>query len=79
MDETRFYKLLADVLHGDVEHKEWLTESFNAAWNNQPVPLPRGSGTKDRLYVELLASQKTVALLAKDNEELKELLKTKGI
>lgn len=53
ISKEAFFQLLKDVLHGDQEHKNWLTEAFHAAWNETPVPLPRGSGTKDRLYREI--------------------------
>lgn len=53
MSEQQFFQLLSDVLHGDQEHRDWLTEAFNAAWEGKEVPSPRGSGTKDRLYREI--------------------------
>jgi hypothetical protein len=72
MKEEEFYKLLSDVLHGDQEHRDWLTEAFNAAWERKPVPLPRGSGTKDRLYNELLDTQRKLSQALKEIEQLKE-------
>ena len=53
ISKDKFFKLLEDVLHGDEEHCEWLTEAFNCAWEGKEVPPPRGSGTKDRLYREI--------------------------
>jgi hypothetical protein len=47
-------KYLDGVLHGDEEHREWLTEATYAFFSeDKPVPPPRGSGTKDRLYKEI--------------------------
>jgi hypothetical protein len=72
MSKGEFDNLLANVLHGDAEHKQWLTDAFNAAWEGNPVPPPRGSGTKDRLYNELIATQARVAELVNELEELRE-------
>jgi hypothetical protein len=33
------------VLHGDDEHKAWLTEAAEAFISNKPLPSPRGKGT----------------------------------
>lgn len=44
------------IAHGDAEHRTWLREAILNFYNDEPVPTPRGSGTKDRLY--------------KDNEKL---------
>ena len=45
---------LDGVLHGDEEHREWLTEATYNFWkHNKDIPTPRGSGTKDRLYREI--------------------------
>jgi hypothetical protein len=71
INKIQFDKLLQDVLHGDEEHKQWLTDAFNAAWNGTPVPPPRGSGTKDRLYNELILAQARIATLALELEELR--------
>lgn len=47
-------KFLDGILHGDEEHREWLTEAtYNFFINNEPMGTPRGSGTKDRLYQEI--------------------------
>ena len=51
--KTKYFQLLEDILHGDEEHMEWLTEAFHCAWESKHVPSPRGSGTKDRLYREI--------------------------
>ena len=69
MDEVRYWRFLEDVLHGDQEHREWLTEAFQCAWEGKPVPAPRGSGTKDRLYKELMATQEELRLLKGRNNE----------
>lgn len=53
INHQQYFKLLEDVLHGDQEHIDWLTEAFHCAWEGKPVPTPRGSGTKDRLYREI--------------------------
>lgn len=45
--------LLEGLLHGDNEHREWLTEAVYAWAEGKPMPSPRGSGTKDRLYKEI--------------------------
>ena len=59
---------LDGVLHGDEEHREWLTEATYNFWAyNQDIPTPRGSGTKDRLYRE-------IERLRLENEELKSKL-----
>lgn len=71
MCRDEFDRLLANVLHGDEEHKQWLTDAFYAAWDGLPVPPPRGSGTKDRLYNELIKTQARVAELASELEELR--------
>ena len=69
MNKDRFFKLLQDVLHGDEEHCKWLTEAFTNAWNSEPVPPPRGSGTKDRLYREIHRLQdKLTAIQSTDCE-----------
>ncbi len=45
---------LDGVLHGDEEHREWLTEATYNFWvEGKDIPTPRGSGTKDRLYREI--------------------------
>ena len=45
---------LDGVLHGDEEHREWLTEATYNFWvEGKEIPTPRGSGTKDRLYREI--------------------------
>lgn len=45
---------LDGVLHGDDEHREWLTEATYNFWvEGKEIPTPRGSGTKDRLYKEI--------------------------
>jgi hypothetical protein len=47
-------KYLDGVLHGDKEHREWLTEATYNFWvEDKEIPTPRGSGTKDRLYREI--------------------------
>ena len=53
INREEYFQLLDDILHGDEEHREWLSESFHNAWEGKPVPNPRGSGTKDRLYREI--------------------------
>ena len=56
---------LDGVLHGDEEHREWLTEATYNFWAyDRPIPTPRGSGTKDRLYQE-------IERLRLENENLK--------
>jgi hypothetical protein len=75
MNETQFFELLQAVLHGDQEHRNWLSEAFHAAWesahgNPTPVPPPRGSGTKDRLYAELLDTQRKLANALTEIESL---------
>ena len=57
-------QLLKGILHGDEEHREWLTEAVNNWAENKPIPEPRGSGTKDRLYQE-------IERLKEENNELK--------
>jgi hypothetical protein len=71
VNKAEFYQLLTNVLHGDQEHRDWLTEAFNAAWENRPVPPPRGSGTKDRLYQELMETQRKLADTLRELESLK--------
>jgi hypothetical protein len=45
---------LNGILHGDEEHREWLTEAtYNFFVYDKPIPEPRGSGTKDSLYKEI--------------------------
>jgi len=45
---------LDGVLHGDEEHRDWLTEATYNFWvEGKEIPTPRGSGTKDRLYREI--------------------------
>ena len=47
-------RYLDGVLHGDDEHREWLTEATYNFWAyDTDIPTPRGSGTKDRLYQEI--------------------------
>lgn len=57
--------LLEGLLHGDNEHKEWLTEAVYAWVEGKPMPAPRGSGTKDKLYKEI--------------ERLKNIIKENGV
>ena len=58
---------LDGVLHGDEEHREWLTEATYNFWGyNKSIPTPRGSGTKDRLYKE-------IERLRDENEMLKKI------
>ena len=45
--------LLKGILHGDSEHQEWLKEAVYAWAEGKDIPIPRGSGTKDRLYKEI--------------------------
>jgi hypothetical protein len=53
MSKPNINTLLEGILHGDDEHREWLTEAIHC-WNeNKPIPSPRGSGTKDNLYKEI--------------------------
>ena len=58
-------KLLEGILHGDDEHREWLTEAVNNWAEGLPIPEPRGSGTKDGLYKEI--------------ERLRQILEQNGI
>lgn len=58
-------KLLEGILHGDDEHREWLTEAVNNWAEGLPIPEPRGSGTKDGLYKEIERLKKEIALLTK--------------
>jgi hypothetical protein len=47
-------RFLDGILHGDEEHRDWLTEAtYNFFVHDKPIPTPRGSGTKDRLYKEI--------------------------
>jgi hypothetical protein len=47
-------RYLDGILHGDEEHREWLTEAtYNFFVYGKPMGEPRGSGTKDRLYQEI--------------------------
>lgn len=76
MNETQVFDLLKAVLHGDQEHRDWLTEAFQAAWASAngaptPVPPPRGSGTKDRLYAELLTTQQKLAAALSEIDDLR--------
>ena len=58
-------ELLEGILHGDDEHREWLTEAIHNWAAGKPIPEPRGSGTKDSLYKEI--------------ERLKQILEKNGI
>ena len=59
-------KFLEGILHGDEEHREWLTEATYNFWlYNKEMPTPRGSGTKDRLYKEI---EKLRAEIAKNKK-----------
>lgn len=52
-------KFLEGILHGDDEHREWLTEATYAFFiYGTPMGEPRGSGTKDRLYKEIESLRK---------------------
>jgi hypothetical protein len=61
----RINELLEGILHGDDEHREWLTEAIYNWAAGKPIPEPRGSGTKDGLYKEI--------------ERLKQILEQNGI
>jgi len=59
-------KYLDGILHGDDEHREWLEEATYNYWlYNKPIPSPRGSGTKDRLYKEIERLRSEVERLSK--------------
>jgi hypothetical protein len=49
---TRF---LPAILHGDDEHRAWLTAAVEAYLADQPIPSPAGSGRKDALIASLEA------------------------
>ena len=54
MTKEELAPFLEGILHGDEEHREWLTEAtYNFFLHNEPIPEPRGSGTKDGLYKEI--------------------------
>ena len=60
-------KYLDGILHGDDEHREWLEEATYNYWlYNKPIPSPRGSGTKDRLYKEIERLRSEVETLKKN-------------
>ena len=60
-------RYLDGILHGDDEHREWLTEATYNFWiEGKEIPSPRGSGTKDRLYKE-------IERLREENKKLKSL------
>jgi len=61
----RIDELLEGILHGDEEHREWLTEAIYNWADGKPIPEPRGSGTKDNLYKEI--------------ERLRQILEQNGI
>ena len=59
---------LDGVLHGDDEHREWLTEATYNFWvEDKDIPTPRGSGTKDRLYKEIERLRKELEQLKSNN------------
>ena len=59
-------KYLDGILHGDDEHRDWLEEATYNYWlYNKPIPSPRGSGTKDRLYKEIERLRSEVERLSK--------------
>ena len=59
-------KYLDGILHGDDEHREWLEEATYNYWlYDKPIPSPRGSGTKDRLYKEIERLRSEVERLSK--------------
>lgn len=41
------------IMHGDDEHQSWLRDAAEAFVLGQPVPPPRGSGTKELRIAEL--------------------------
>ena len=51
--ESLAQQLYRQIEHGDQEHREWLKEAVFNFFDGKPCPLPRGSGTKDRLYREI--------------------------
>jgi hypothetical protein len=54
MTKEELDPFLNGILHGDEEHREWLTEAtYNFFLYQKPIPEPRGSGTKDGLYKEI--------------------------
>jgi hypothetical protein len=58
-------RFLDGILHGDDEHRDWLTEAtYNFFIHDKEIPTPRGSGTKDRLYQEIERLRKQL----KENE-----------
>jgi hypothetical protein len=60
-------KYLDGILHGDDEHREWLEEATYNYWlYDKPIPSPRGSGTKDRLYKEIERLRSEVETLKKN-------------
>jgi len=60
-------KYLDGILHGDDEHRDWLEEATYNYWlYDKPIPSPRGSGTKDRLYKEIERLRSEVETLKKN-------------
>jgi hypothetical protein len=45
--------LHAAIAHGDEDHRAWLKDAINAHFAGQPIPAPRGMGTKERRIAEL--------------------------
>lgn len=45
-------RLFEAIQHGDDEHRAWLKEAITAFFAGEPVPQPRGKGTKERLLAE---------------------------
>lgn len=66
--ESLAQQLFRGISHGDQEHREWLQEAVFNFFEGKPIPEPRGSGTKDRLYKE-------IERLLEENDKLKQQLK----
>lgn len=84
-------KLIEGLLHGDEDHKKWLTEAITAIFDDKNPPEPYGSGNKEKEIVRLekelskaikrpkkgteLSYQGRIATLQGDISELRKQLK----
>ncbi len=70
-DDRNPKDLYEALKHGDEEHQIWLHEAIHAWFQRKPVPEPRGSGTKDKLYKEVKRLTEENEFLKRENDALK--------
>src|SRR5690242_9315440 len=68
-DDERIRAFAKAILHGDDEHREWLTEAAEAFIAGTPLPPPRGKGTNPPKEVSAFALHDRVKHLSLAQKE----------